>query len=82
MQVGSDYLPQDTAAWTRVLNWYVPSNYSRSREITPQWQVFTNTTVKPKVNGIPNDVVHPPYDSSIKNFISEDELRANPPPGF
>ncbi|MGZ3797418.1 MAG: DUF4082 domain-containing protein, partial [Pseudobdellovibrionaceae bacterium] len=75
MQVGEDFIPD---AWPKSMPFYMGAGMSRCRFLTPNWQVFTFTTVKP--NG--SNIVHTPFNSSLKTYLTEDELRANPPPGF
>lgn len=74
-QIGSDFEP---AGASPSQFGYMPGvGGSRLKLITPEWKAISFTTVRP------NDVntVQTPHNPSRKSYLTEQELRANPPPG-
>ncbi|MGZ3818452.1 MAG: DUF4082 domain-containing protein [Bdellovibrio sp.] len=76
IQVGLDLIPYE---WPSSMSYTIAAGSSRSKFVTPQWQVFSMTTVQPSNT---RNIVDTPLNSSLKTYLTEAELRANPPPGF
>jgi hypothetical protein len=83
-QVGANYATTEYMAWEdggRVgprPGAYLPGvGTGRLRILTPNWQTFTFTTVKPDSY----NTVMTPHNPSRKSYLTEAELNANLPPG-